>query len=91
MDYTIHTPGDSITNNEVLDQILKGQGSSLNEEREKIAAAKAAEKAEKKRLELEAQRKAELERDLLRGLNAAIKKSQHMAAQKMAAVMPGMM
>ncbi len=37
------------------------------------------------------ERKAELERELLRSLNAAIKKSQQVAAQKMAAVMPGMM
>jgi len=34
--------------------------------------------------------KAKLESDLLRSMNAAIKKSQTMAAQKMASLMPGL-
>ncbi len=34
--------------------------------------------------------KAKLEKDLLRSLNAAIQKSQHVAAKKMQAVMPGL-
>ena len=37
------------------------------------------------------ERKRDLERDLLRSFNAAVKKSQQMAAQKMASAMPGMM
>lgn len=37
---------------------------------------------------LKAENKAKLEKDMLRSVNAAIKKSQTMAAQKMAAVMP---
>lgn len=40
---------------------------------------------------LSQERKADLERELLRSFNAAVKKSQQVAAQKMAAVMPGMM
>ena len=35
-------------------------------------------------------KKKDLERDLLRSVNAAVKKSQQEAAQKMAAVMPGL-
>jgi len=35
-------------------------------------------------------RKKDLERDLLRSVNAAVKKSQQVAAQKMAAAMPGL-
>ncbi len=37
---------------------------------------------------LKAENKGKLEKDMLRSVNAAIKKSQTMAAQKMAAVMP---
>ena len=33
--------------------------------------------------------KGQLQRDLLRGVNAAITKSQHVAAQKMKSMMPG--
>jgi len=38
-----------------------------------------------------AQRKNDLERELLRSMNAAVKKSQQVAAQRMASVMPGLM
>ncbi|MDP2653021.1 MAG: YbaB/EbfC family nucleoid-associated protein [Candidatus Omnitrophota bacterium] len=39
---------------------------------------------------LDPQNKQRFEADLLRSLNAAVKKSQQAAAQKMASVMPGM-
>ena len=39
---------------------------------------------------VKAENKAMLERDLLRSLNAAIKKSQSLAAQKMKELMPGL-
>ena len=39
---------------------------------------------------LGAENKARLENDLLRGMNAAIKKSQEVAAQKMKQMMPGL-
>jgi len=40
---------------------------------------------------LRVENKARLEKDLLRSVNAAINKSQQVAAKKMQAVMPGMM
>ena len=39
---------------------------------------------------LKPENKQQLERDLLRSVNAAVKKSQSEAAQKMAALMPGL-